>query len=108
VYALSAKIIIAVGIVKCLVFLLITKHLYVTERKTRVWYRHTGQPAIERIPSSPTFKTVSEVEIARDLGSHHITHMSIANGVVPHLGEIAPRLTDLKIMKLADHSQLQR
>lgn len=57
--------------------------LYVIEYK--IWYRHSGQPDIERIPYDGPFKSEDEREIAADVDNHHITHMYIKNGHVPSL-----------------------
>ena len=83
--------------------------MYITERKYRLWYRHTGEPEIEDIPDYCTFKDIKDdSEIIRDIGSHSITHMYILNGVIPSLEVVAPRLTHLKIYGITESTQLQR
>ena len=74
----------------------------------KIWYRHSGQPEIDKIPFFPQYTTIQdEREITLDEG-HYITHMSIKGRVLPSLSTIAPSLTHLKIEDLRDISQLQR
>ena len=83
--------------------------MFIIERKSRLWYRHTGEPEIDDIPVYCTFKTIrDESEIIRDIGNHSITHMYIRNGVIPSLEEVAPRLTHLKIYDITESTELQR
>lgn len=76
-----------------------------------IWYRHSGEPEIERIPDfyACNFKTVKSVrEIAWSIGNHFITHMYIRNGDIPDLGQLAPKLTHLRIDGNRNYSPLQR
>ena len=85
--------------------------MFIIGRKSRLWYRHTGQPEIDDIPDwwHCTFKTIEDdSEIIRDIGNHSITHMYIENGVIPSLEVVAPRLTHLKILAITKSTQLQR
>ena len=83
--------------------------MFIIERESRLWYRHTGEPEIDDIPEYCTFKYIEDdSEIIRDIGNHSITHMYIENGVIPSLEVVAPRLTHLKIDDITESTQLQR
>ena len=74
-----------------------------------VWYRHSGEKEIDRIPQSADLKIVEDVgEITTDIGDNYITHMSITGKIPPTLSTVAPQLTHLKIRDLYDSSQLER
>ena len=83
--------------------------MFIIERLSVLWYRHTGEPEIEGIPDYCAFKDIRDnSDIIRDIGSHSITHMYIGNGVIPSLEVVAPRLTHLKIPDVTESTQLQR
>ena len=71
----------------------------------RVWYRHTGQPQIDRIPYDASCKEVSEAEIAGDVGDNHITHLKVY-GEIPAVD--GSHITHLEIEWLPDSRQLDR
>ena len=74
-----------------------------------VWYRHSGEKEIDRIPQSADLKIVEDVgEITTDIGDNYITHMSITGHILPTLSTVAPQLTHLQIHRLSDNSQLER
>ena len=77
----------------------------------RVWYRHSGEQEIDKIPdiSIGQYKRVEDVgEITTDIGNNYITHMSIRGNIPPTLSTVAPQLTHLQIRDLYDSSQLER
>ena len=74
-----------------------------------VWYRHSGEEEIDKIPDFSDRKIVEDVgEITRDIGDNYITHMSIEGNILPTLSTVAPQLTHLHIEELSDNSQLER
>ena len=84
---------------------------YVTlESYMRVWYRHSGEPEVEKFPPHFAFKmlnthTVRDVEeITSVIGDHHITHMWIWGEMTSSLSAICQRLTHLKIGNVTNSS----
>ena len=75
-----------------------------------VWYRHTQQPHIDRIPyeaydqlQSMTYSQL--VDIARTLD---ITHMCIRGDIPPAVHRIASNLKQLKLWEIPHIDQLQQ
>ncbi|XP_067945196.1 uncharacterized protein [Watersipora subatra] len=69
-------------------------------QRPQIWYRHSGQPEIKRIPPFPPCKLIDEQEIELDLANHHITHMFLENGMItrgitPHLKAVKLRNVNL-------------
>ena len=77
----------------------------------KVWYRHSGEEEIDKIPDIEIiqYKRIEDVgEITTDIGDNYITHMSITGNILPTLSTVAPQLTYLRIQQLSDSSQLER
>ncbi|XP_067935178.1 malignant fibrous histiocytoma-amplified sequence 1-like [Watersipora subatra] len=84
-------------------------HINSTGSALRVWYRHTGEAEVSRVPRTKdtVFKTYNDwQEIQKEIGDHCITHMYIWSGVVPSFPDLAPKLEQLNIYGLTDSSQL--
>ena len=74
----------------------------------KVWYRHSGDPEVEKFPPSLcSYRTVNNVgKIISAIGDHHITHMCIKGEITLSLSAICQRLTHLKISEIDSSSQL--
>ena len=72
----------------------------------RLWYRHSGQPDIGRIPRLAACRLMTEKEIAADVGDNDITHM-YADGLIPPLDYISPRLVHLRMYNIYIPSQIE-
>ena len=70
-----------------------------------IWYRHSGEPEIDRIPGEPA---VSRVDVRTIASSYNITHMYVRSGHLPTLFNKAPGLTHLKLDNIRDPSHLER
>jgi hypothetical protein len=75
-----------------------------------VWYRHAGQPQVDRIPDmlleSMTSTTLQELtEVSQRI---QITQMMIKGNIPPNLHEIAPHLKQLKLGETPHSDQLER
>ena len=78
----------------------------------RVWYRHSGEEEIDKIPVLPDRKLMSIDDILTiDVGTNYITHMRInlwGEMMMPQLGVVCPQATHLKIVGIESGDSIKR
>ena len=74
----------------------------------RVWYRHDGEPDIDRIPTVPDIKPLTLQQLREATQGLHITHMCIRGDIPPNLESIAADIRQLIVRDLGDGHQLTR
>ena len=74
-----------------------------------VWYRHTQQPQIDKIPdlARSQLQSVTYSQLV-DIAHTHVTHMCIYGDIPPALHTIACSLKQLKLLGIPDIDQLQQ
>ena len=83
-------------------------HFFPYSALYKIWYRHSGEDELtDDIFFYADHKTMREEEIISETAHITITHMSIVGNIFPTIANVAPRLTDLAILKLSDPSQLE-
>ena len=75
-----------------------------------IWFRHTSEPEIDRIPSISDieFTVLTQNDLRKTAQTIDITHMCIKGNVPPGLHQIAPNLKQLKLFQVPHTDQLQR
>ena len=75
-----------------------------------IWFRHTLEPEIDRIPYIQyiRFKEFTLDELRKTAQTIDITHMYIKGNVPPGLHQIAPNLKQLRLQEIPHTEQLQR
>ena len=83
--------------------------LFVTVKRYKVWYRHSGQPLIEKIPKLKVsdVKHLTLEELDRDACSNSITHMVIWGAIPPTLSSVAPDLKHIELRSIPDRDELE-
>ena len=93
---------------QCYTLLMNVYHITGSHRYA-IWFRHTLEPKIDRIPylQDNRFKEFTLDELRKATQTLDITHMIIEGNIPPGLHQIAPNLKQLKLEEIPHTDQLQ-